>query len=117
ANLASVRAELAAVRAAREPAVPGPDFSCRFEDLRTGGLGAALSPRLLGALLGAPFDAPVEARVHELPSAASPSERRFLLRFAAYFWDGDGDVFENGPLLGGTTRGLALGMLANPRRR
>ena len=27
-----------------------------------------------------------------------------------------GDIFENGPLLGGTTRALALGMLANPRR-
>ena len=59
----------------------------------------------------------LERRVDELVSAASVNERRFLLRFASTFWDGEGDVFENGPLLGGTTRGLALGMLANPRRR
>ena len=39
---------------------------------------------------------------------------RFLCRFASRLWDGEGDVFENGPMLGGTTRALALGMLANP---
>jgi hypothetical protein len=43
-------------------------------------------------------------------------ERAFLVRFAAHFWDGVGDVFENGPLLGGSTRALAIGMLANPGR-
>jgi len=110
ANLEAVQAELA-----RRGATP--DFSCAFEDLRRGALGPGLSPTLLGSLLGQPFDERLEARVNELPSAASANERRFLLRFAAHFWDGDGDVFENGPLLGGTTRGLALGMLANPRRR
>jgi hypothetical protein len=94
-----------------------PSFTCSLEDLRRGGLGRALSPALLGQLLAQPFSEELEARVNQLPSAASANERRFLLRFAGAFWDGDGDVFENGPLLGGTTRGLALGMLANPRRR
>ena len=72
---------------------------------------------MLGALLSSPFEEELEARINQLPSAASANERRFLLRFAARLWDGEGDIFENGPLLGGTTRGLALGMLANPRRQ
>lgn len=95
----------------------GATFACSLEDLRCGALGAGLSPVVLGHLLAQELAPELDARVNELPSAASANERRFLLRFAATFWDGEGDVFENGPLLGGTTRGLALGMLANPRRR
>ncbi len=109
ANLEAVEAEL------RRGAPPDVSFS--LEDLRRGGFGRGLSPALLGHLLAQELDPETEARVNQLPSAASANERRFLLRFAAHFWDGDGDVFENGPLLGGTTRGLALGMLANPNRR
>jgi hypothetical protein len=109
ANFAAVEAEL------RRNGTPELSFS--LEEVRRGGLGRGLSPAVLGWLLAQEFDPELEARVNQLPSAASANERRFLLRFAAHFWDGDGDVFENGPLLGGTTRGLALGMLANPNRR
>jgi hypothetical protein len=112
ANLAQVEAELAA-----QQAPPAPQFTAGLEEIRGGALGRDLSPRLLGTLLSQPFDEELEGRLNQLPSAASANERRFLLRFAAHLWDGDGDVFENGPLLGGTTRGLALGMLANPNRR
>jgi hypothetical protein len=111
-NLEAVQRELAA--AEPDGAV---DFGGRFEDLHAGALGAGLSSQLLGALLADEVDPQLEARLDQLPSAATARERRFLFRFAARFWDGDTDVFENGPLLGSTTRALALGMLANPARR
>jgi len=113
ANLAAVEAELQ--RAGAPPR--SPTFTCTYDELRRGGLGPGLSPMLLGQLLAPELGGELEQRINQLPSAASANERRFLMRFAATFWDGEGDVFENGPLLGGTTRGLALGMLANPRRR
>jgi hypothetical protein len=109
ANLEAVKAEL-------RRRTPPPSVTVSLEDLRRGVFGPGLSPAVLGALLGRPVEEELERRVDELVSAASVNERRFLYRFAATFWDGEGDVFENGPLLGGTTRGLALGMLANPRR-
>jgi hypothetical protein len=56
------------------------------------------------------------ARLGQIPSATVPGERQFMHSFAAELWSGQDDVFENGPLLGGTTRALALGMLANPAR-
>lgn len=59
---------------------------------------------------------PPEADLDELPSEATPSERRFLYAFFAHAWAGRGDVLEVGPFIGGTTRAIALGMLANPRR-
>jgi hypothetical protein len=123
ANLELVRRELAAVNAvhgaapAPEAAAPANiDFGGTYEDLRRGNFGPDLSPALLGRLFGSSLEPSLDERLHQIPSAASPGERRFLLRFAAHFWDGRGDVFENGPLLGGTTRGLALGMLANASR-
>ncbi len=121
-NLAAVRAELASVyglaAGAAPAAAPEPehDFAASLEQLHAGLFGRDLDPPLLGKLLGNGMDASLEARLDELPTATSMNERRFLLRFAARFWDGRGDVFENGPLLGGTSRALALGMLANPRR-
>ena len=108
-NLRTVRAELAA-----NPVVP--DLSCTLGDLQRGLLGSELAPPLLGRLLATPLSGELEARLEQIPSATSQAERRFLLRFASRLWDGRGDVFENGPLLGGTTRALALGMLASPRR-
>ena len=108
-NLRTVRAELAA-----NPVVP--DLSFTVRDLQLGVLGPELGPPLLGRVLASSLSDELEARLNQLPSATSPAERRFLLRFASRLWDGHGDVFENGPLLGGTTRALALGMLASPRR-
>ena len=109
-NLETVRRELGQT----ETAV---DFHGRFEDLHASALGPGLSSKLLGVLLAADVDPQLAARLDQLPSAAAARERRFLFRFAARFWDGDTDVFENGPLLGSTTRALALGMLTNPARR
>jgi hypothetical protein len=114
ANIAAVEEELRRSAAGLPSSAIALD--CSYEDLRRGALGPGLSPAVLGQILAAAFDGELEARVTQLPSAASPNERRFLLRFAAIFWDGRGDVFENGPLLGGTTRGLALGMLHHPNR-
>jgi hypothetical protein len=51
-----------------------------------------------------------------IPSETSQAERRFLYRFFAHVWPGMGDVVEVGPFLGGTTRAIARGMLANPAR-
>jgi Methyltransferase domain len=51
-----------------------------------------------------------------IPSETSAAERRFLYRFFAHAWSGQGDVVEIGPFLGGTTRAIARGMLANPAR-
>jgi hypothetical protein len=123
-NLKAVRAELGAIyraTAGSEPvaephAAAQFDFAGTVQDLHRGQWGREIDARLLGAMLGGRMDAELEARLDELPSAAAASERRFLMRFAARFWDGRTDVFENGPLLGGTTRALALGMLANPHR-
>jgi hypothetical protein len=125
ANLALVRRELAAVYAesgaaapaSPEPAVPaGIEFGGAYEDLRRGGYGPDISATLLGRLFGVSVDPELEGRLDQIVTATTMNERRFLLRFAAHFWDSRGDVFENGPLLGGTTRALALGMLANGAR-
>jgi hypothetical protein len=61
-------------------------------------------------------DSATVTRLAEIPSATTPAERNFICEFARELWNGRDDVFENGPLLGGTTRALALGMLANPAR-
>lgn len=58
----------------------------------------------------------VEQRLYQLPSATTPGERQLALHYLASQWDGQGDVFENGPLLGGATRALAMGMKFNQRR-
>jgi len=52
----------------------------------------------------------------EIPSETSLAERRYLHDFFAKDWDGSGEVVEIGPFLGGTTRAIASGMYANPRR-
>jgi hypothetical protein len=110
-NRDHARAGLEALAAAREPR----RHDGTLLELH-GGLHGPLAPRLLGrALSGDPPQATAE-RLDDLPTATMTDERRFLLRFAATFWDGRGDVFENGPLLGGSTRALAIGMLAHPDR-
>jgi hypothetical protein len=78
-------------------------------------LGPDLTPRLLGRLLvlgGALW--PRTTELHEIPSETVPAERAFLFGYFSTVWSGRGDVVEIGPFLGGTTRAIALGMLANP---
>ena len=58
----------------------------------------------------------IASRLFAIPSAVAPVERQLALHYAAAIWDGTGDVFENGPLLGGATRALAMGMLFNKQR-
>jgi hypothetical protein len=121
ANLADVRRELAGVYGTEPAAVPtaapaAQEFGGSLDTVHAGHYGPDISARLLGRLLASGLPEPLERRLFEIPGATSFDERRFLCRFAHRFWDGRGDVFENGPLLGGTTRALALGMLSNPSR-
>ncbi len=120
ANLESVRAELAALygapAAAPPPAPGGHEFGGSIDELHAGAYGPDLSARLLGRLFASGLPEAVEARLFQIPGATTRDELRFLCRFASRLWNGEGDVFENGPMLGGTTRALALGMLANPLR-
>ena len=86
-----------------------PDFSRFYAD--------AVSPVNCASL---PIDvnAPdVIQLLDEIPSEATPGERRFLYDFFKTVWPGRNHVFEIGPFLGGTTRAIAMGMLANPRRQ
>lgn len=52
----------------------------------------------------------------QIPSETSATERAYLFDWFANEWDGQGVVLEIGPFLGGTTRAIAAGMLANPKR-
>lgn len=57
----------------------------------------------------------LEQQLDELPSETTALERRLLWHFFSTIWDGQGDVIEIGPFLGGTSRAIALGMMANCR--
>jgi hypothetical protein len=118
ANLDLVRAELGALYGApaAAPAAPEHEFGGTIDELHAGAYGPDISARLLGRLLASPLPDEVEARLFQVPGATTRDELRFLCRFASRLWNGEGDVFENGPMLGGSTRALALGMLANPVR-
>jgi hypothetical protein len=86
--------------------------------LAGGSLGRGLSAQVLGRILSTPRPGQeaLHARLTELPSATTVGERWFFHNYAAHLWNGEHDIFENGPLLGGTTRAIGIGMLANPRR-
>ncbi len=62
------------------------------------------------------LDPEVERKLTELPTATTLAERQLALHFAAQVWDGKHDIFENGPLLGGATRALGIGMYNNENR-
>jgi SAM-dependent methyltransferase len=53
----------------------------------------------------------------QIPSETSLGERKYLFNYFANQWDGRGTIVEIGPFLGGTTRAIAAGMAANPRRQ
>jgi len=69
-----------------------------------------------GALIPLSVDDDLAPRLDEIPSEATPRERRALYRFFADSWPGRGSVVEIGPFLGSTSRAIALGMRDNPRR-
>jgi hypothetical protein len=62
------------------------------------------------------LSAPAEAGLHSIPSQTTTAERELLYWFFSRIWEGRGHVCEVGPWLGGTTRAIAEGMLANPQR-
>lgn len=81
-------------------------------------LGADLHARLRGRLLARSGDYPgLENALHALPAATTSDERKFLYGWFRSAWSGGQSVLELGPFLGASTRAIALGMLANPRRR
>lgn len=53
--------------------------------------------------------------IHSIPSETTAEERKFLYKFFSEFWDGQGNVLEIGPFLGGTTRAIGKGMIENPK--
>jgi hypothetical protein len=55
------------------------------------------------------------AFLSEIPTETTPAERLLLWNLFQHDWDGEGQVIEIGPFLGGTTRAIAAGMLRNPR--
>lgn len=81
-------------------------------------IGHDLHPRLLGRLTGIQvLDRDTHEALDAIPSETTALERRFLRNFFASFWAGRHSVLEIGPFMGGTTRAIALGMLANPSRQ
>jgi hypothetical protein len=82
-------------------------------------LGAGLYPALFSRLLcqSARLEHSLRAaQLDDIPSETTPQERRLLFAFCSELWSGQADVLEIGPFIGGTTRAMALGMLANPAR-
>ncbi len=51
------------------------------------------------------------------PTETTLGERKFLFNFFLNFWDGQHDVLEVGPFLGGTSRAIAMGMLHSRNRQ
>ncbi len=62
-------------------------------------------------------DEEITACLNNIHTETTISERKFLYNFFKYIWDGNGDVLEIGPFLGGTTRAIAKGMLDNIDRK
>ncbi len=69
-----------------------------------------------GAVMSLSVNDDLARRLDEIPSEATPRERRALYRFFADSWPGRSSVVEIGPFLGGTSRAIALGIRDNPRR-
>jgi hypothetical protein len=84
--------------------------------------GPAHFPSLLGRSLAmmcgssTELDQAISRYLSGIPSETTLGERRFLYNFFLDYWDGQKDVLEVGPFLGGTTRAIALGMLHHAGR-
>jgi len=82
------------------------------------GLPPEIRSKMFGTTFGAFLNDPqTEQELSVVPTELSLQERRFLYNFLSVAWNGVHDVLEVGPLFGGSTRAIALGMLANPRRK
>ncbi|MBT3469902.1 MAG: hypothetical protein HN467_11310 [Opitutae bacterium] len=55
--------------------------------------------------------------LNDIHTETTPNERKFLLSFFKRIWDGQDNVLEIGPFLGGSTRAIALGMMLNPNKK
>jgi len=75
-------------------------------------LGSVACGRFLRDL---PIPADILAELNGIYSQTTEAERRFLFNYMAHLWSGRHGVMEVGPYLGGTTRCIGKGMLANPR--
>lgn len=77
-------------------------------------MNASLSLEPVGALTALSAQE-CDAFLAEIPTETTTGERRLLFNLFERSWDGQGDVVEIGPFLGGTTRAIAWGMSRNPR--
>jgi len=103
------------------------DFRHDLDVLQQTGVAQLFGPAHFPALLGhslammcgasTELDRRLSPYLSVIPSETTLGERRFLYNFFLTYWDGQRDVLEVGPFLGGTTRAIALGMLHREDRR
>ena len=80
-------------------------------------LGTALYPKAVGKLFSAlPVPPSIAHDLYNVPCEVSVEERTLLFNFFRYVWTGKNSVVEIGPLFGGSTRAIALGMMHNAAR-
>ncbi|HIK33958.1 MAG TPA: hypothetical protein IGS17_12215 [Oscillatoriales cyanobacterium M59_W2019_021] len=70
-----------------------------------------------GSIIPFDFTENHRLKLNEIHSDAHPYELDFLYKFFTTLWSGQKNVCEIGPYFGATTRAIAMGMLANPRRQ
>lgn len=81
------------------------------------GIPPELFPLMVGGALGATSPGPeVEKKLLSVPTEVSTQELRFMYHFANAILPGQHNILEIGPLFGGTTRALAMGLQNNPNR-
>ena len=56
-------------------------------------------------------------KLTQIHTETTINERKFLYNFFKKFWNGNDNVLEVGPFLGGSTRAMAMGMLENKNRQ
>jgi len=103
------------------------DFRFNINAIATMGMGQLFGqahfPRFLGRSLAmmcgsnTKDDETMNRYLSLLPSETTLGERKLLFNFFLNFWDGQKDVLEVGPFLGGTSRAIAMGMRRNPKRQ
>ncbi len=76
----------------------------------------SLAPLVGSALAATGRGVPNFDSLLAIPSETTIDERALLRAFFEKMWSGRGHVLEIGPFMGGTTRAIATGMMANPNR-